>query len=101
MNASHETASSDQSPATTYGHYVLIWIGLVALTSLTVALAGISLGRWVIFTALTIASIKSTMVLFHFMHLRSEERIFRIFVFVALLTLAIFVVLTFFDYAFR
>ena len=101
MNASHKVASSDRSPATAYGHYVLIWLGLVALTSLTVALAGISLGRWVIITALTIAGIKSTMVLFHFMHLRTEERVFRIFVAVSLLTLTIFVVMTFFDYAFR
>ncbi len=101
MHASQELASSDRSPATAYGHYVLIWIGLVALTALTVALAGISLGRWVILTSLTIAAIKSTMVLFHFMHLHTEERVFRIFVLVALLTLTIFVVMTFFDYAFR
>ena len=36
-----------------------------------------------ILTALTIAGIKSTMVLFHFMHLRTEDRVFRIFVLVA------------------
>jgi len=101
MHASQDMASTDRNPAFVYGHYVLIWIGLVALTALTVALAGISLGRWVIFTALTIASIKSTMVLLHFMHLRSEDRVFRIFVLAAVLTLTIFVVLTFFDYAFR
>jgi cytochrome c oxidase subunit IV len=101
MHSPHDIATSDRNPATAYGHYVLIWIGLVALTALTVALAGISLGRWVIFTALTIAGIKSTMVLFHFMHLRSEDRVFRIFVLAAILTLVIFVVLTFFDYAFR
>jgi cytochrome c oxidase subunit 4 len=101
MQASDEIDRSDRSLATTYGHYVLIWIGLVALTTLTVALAGINLGRWVILTALSIAGIKSTMVLFHFMHLRTEDRIFRIFVLVSLLTLTIFVVLTFFDYAFR
>lgn len=101
MHPSQDLASPDRNPATAYGHYVLIWLGLVALTSLTVALAGISLGRWVIITALTIAGIKSTMVLFHFMHLRTEERVFRIFVAVSLLTLTIFVVMTFFDYAFR
>ncbi len=101
MDGSQHTLSSDRSPAATYGRYLLAWIGLVALTSLTVALAGMSLGRWVIVTALTIACIKSTMVLFTFMHLRSEERIFRVFVLVALLTLIIFFVLTFFDYAFH
>jgi cytochrome c oxidase subunit IV len=83
-----------------YGHYTLIWLGLMALTSFTVALAGIQLGRWVIITALTIASVKSMLVLNHFMHLKSEDRVFRIFVAVAVATLAIFISLTFFDYAF-
>jgi cytochrome c oxidase subunit IV len=101
MDTSHNTGPSGHSAPAQYGQYILIWLGLVALTALTVALAGISLGRWVILTALTIAGIKSTMVLFNFMHLRSEDRVFKVFVVVTLLTLAIFVGLTFFDYAFR
>ncbi len=86
--------------AARYGNYLLIWIGLLALTGITVALAGINLGRWLVLTSLTIAAIKTTLVLNVFMHLRSEERLFRIFVGVAVLTLTIFIVLTFFDYAF-
>ncbi len=85
----------------TYGQLILIWFGLLALTGLTVALAGISLGRWVIVSALTIASIKSLLVLNVFMHLKFEDRILRVFVAVAAVTLAIFFVLTFFDYAFH
>jgi cytochrome c oxidase subunit 4 len=106
-------AHHDTPPATGHAHggeghhivglgtYVLIWLGLLALTGLTVALAGIHLGRWVIVTALAIASIKSALVLGTFMHLKFEERTFRVFVGVALLTLLIFIVLTFFDYAFH
>ncbi|HVN48012.1 MAG TPA: cytochrome C oxidase subunit IV family protein [Bacteroidota bacterium] len=84
-----------------YGQYLLIWLGLVALTCLTVALAGIDLGRWVIVTALVIASVKGLFVLNNFMHLKFEERVFRIFVLVALVTFLIFISLTFFDYAFH
>ncbi len=84
-----------------YGSYVLIWFGLLALTALTVSLAGIELGRWVIITALIIASVKSLLVLNIFMHLRFEERTFRVFALVALGTLLIFITLTFFDYAFH
>jgi cytochrome c oxidase subunit 4 len=84
-----------------FGTYVLIWLGLLALTGLTVALAGIHLGKWVIITALAIASIKSTLVLGTFMHLKFEDRVFRVFAGVAILTLLIFIVLTFFDYAFH
>ena len=83
-----------------YGEYTLVWLGLLGLTGLTVALAGIDLGRWVIATALVIAGIKSMFVLNIFMHLKSEDRLFRIFTAVAVVTLAIFFILTFFDYAF-
>jgi cytochrome c oxidase subunit 4 len=84
-----------------YGQFILVWFGLLALTGLTVALAGINLGRWIIVSALTIASIKTILVVNVFMHLRIEDRVFRFFVAVAVLTLAIFFVLTFFDYAFH
>lgn len=83
-----------------YGQSILIWLGLLALTGITVALAGIDLGRWIIITALSIASIKSILVLNIFMHLKFEDRLFRIFVLVAVATYAIFIVFTFFDYAF-
>jgi cytochrome c oxidase subunit IV len=84
-----------------YGYYVLIWCGLLALTALTVSLAGIQLGRWVIITALTIASVKALLVLNIFMHLKFEDRSFRWFAIIAFVTLLIFFVLTFFDYAFH
>lgn len=83
-----------------YGRYFLIWLGLLALTCATVSFAGINLGRWIIITALVIASIKSLLVLNIFMHLKFEDRIFRIFVMVAMGTFMIFITLTFFDYAF-
>lgn len=83
-----------------YGKYVLVWLGLIALTGITVTAAGIDLGRWVIITSLAIASVKSILVLNIFMHLRLEDRMFKIFVIVAVATLAVFISLTFFDYAF-
>lgn len=83
-----------------YGQYFLIWLGLLALTIITVALGGIDLGDWVVITALTIASIKTMLVLNIFMHLKFEERMFRIFVLVAGITMAIFIILIFSDYAF-
>jgi cytochrome c oxidase subunit IV len=84
-----------------YGQYVLVWLGLIALTCLTVALAGIDLGHWVIITALMIASVKGMLVMNIFMHLKFEEPAFRYFVLVALITFLIFISLTFFDYAFH
>ena len=100
MEQMGDSHTGEKAHANRYGHYLLIWLGLLALTGITVALAGINLGRWLVLTSLTIAAIKTTLVLNVFMHLRSEERMFRIFVGVAILTLTIFIVLTFFDYAF-
>jgi cytochrome c oxidase subunit IV len=90
-----------QHEAISYGRYILIWFGLIALTGTTVTCAGMNLGRWIIITALSIASIKSMLVLNIFMHLKFEDRIFKIFVLVAIVTFVIFISLTFFDYAFH
>ena len=84
-----------------YGRYILIWFGLIMLTGLTVASSGIDMGRWIIVTVLGIASVKTTLVLGVFMHLKFEERMFRLFVLIAAATFVIFISLTFFDYAFR
>uniref|UniRef100_A0A832DMH5 Cytochrome-c oxidase n=1 Tax=Ignavibacterium album TaxID=591197 RepID=A0A832DMH5_9BACT len=83
-----------------YGIYVLVWLALMALTGITVAVAGINFGKLTVATALTIATIKTYLVLTIFMHLRSESRIFRVFVGVALLFLLISFILLFTDYSF-
>jgi len=94
-------SSEHKSHVVSYGQFILIWIALLSLTAITVALAGIELGRWVIVTALAIASIKTYLVGSVFMHLKFEERVFTVFVVVALLTLLVFFVLLFFDYGFQ
>lgn len=83
-----------------YGVYILVWLALMALTAITVAVAGINFGGLTIATALVIASIKSFLVLKIFMHLRSESKTFRAFVGVAILFLLISFILLFSDYSF-
>ena len=90
MNPIEQSAHAQGQHTVSYGRYVVIWFGLIALTALTVALAGIELGRWVIITALVIASIKSLLVLNIFMHLRFDKKILTYF-FYAGLTLAVLV----------
>ena len=84
-----------------YGIYVLVWLGLLTLTGLTVAVAGINIGGFTIATALIIASVKAYLVLTIFMHLRSESKVFRVFVLVALFFLIISLILLFSDYSFQ
>jgi len=84
-----------------YGMYVFVWLGLLALTGLTVAISGINIGGFTIATALIIASVKAYLVLTIFMHLRSESKIFNVFVLVALFFLIISFILLFSDYSFQ
>ena len=84
-----------------YGIYVLVWLGLLALTGLTVAVAGINIGGFTIVTALLIASVKAYLVLAVFMHLRSESKMFTVFVLVAAFFLIISFILLFSDYSFQ
>ncbi len=83
-----------------YGKYILVWIALLMLTVITVTVAGINFGVLTLATALTVASVKSYLVLTVFMHLKTEQTAFRIFVGVALFFIIISFVLLFADYSF-
>ncbi len=84
-----------------FGTYIFVWITLLVMTALTVAVAGLELGKISVLVALAIATFKSWVVANHFMHLRHEDRAFKIMVLVALATLATVIGLTYFDFLFR
>jgi cytochrome c oxidase subunit 4 len=67
------------------------------LTALTVAVSGVDLKRLSVLTALAVACIKTSLVLGIFMHLKYEDRIFKVMFLVVVVTLAIFIGLTFTD----
>jgi cytochrome c oxidase subunit 4 len=82
-----------------YGRYILVWMGLLTLTAITVAVAGVNLGDVTIAMAIVIASIKSYLVITEFMHLNTESRTFKVFIGVALFFIIITLVLLFSDYS--
>ncbi len=84
-----------------YGTYIFVWITLLVMTVLTVAVAGLELGQISVLVALAIATFKSWVVANHFMHLKYEDRVFKIMVLIALATLATVIGLTYFDFLFR
>jgi cytochrome c oxidase subunit 4 len=86
----------------TYKTYVRIWLGLVILTGITVSMAGMNLGLLSILIVLSIAAIKSGLVLSYFMHLKYETGLlFKLMIPIVLAVLTIFIGLTFSDVAFR
>jgi len=78
--------------------YLWVWGALLALTAVTVAVAGLDLGRVAVAAALAIAAVKSTLVVLYFMHLRWEGRlVIKLLIPITLVTLAIFIGLTYTD----
>ncbi len=94
-----ENTHTQQHPG--YGLYILVWAGLVGLTTITVALAGFNLAGLTVVTALAIAIVKSLLVTNYFMHVKTDSSVFRIFIFVCIAIFIVVIVLTFFDLTYR
>ena len=84
-----------------YRTYGLILLLLLVLTGTSVAVTQIELTRWATIVALLIASTKSAIVLAIFMHLKFEQRVYKVMVIFVVLVVTAVIVLTFFDYGFR
>jgi cytochrome c oxidase subunit 4 len=84
-----------------YGTYFIVWLGLVALTAVTVTIAGIHLGSLTLITAMLIAAVKTTLVGYHFMHIKYDNVIIKVFILVCLVIFLTFWILTFSDLSFR
>jgi cytochrome c oxidase subunit 4 len=78
-----------------------IWIALLILTGITVWVAQYDLGAMNVWVALGIATVKSSLVVAVFMHMKYENRLFKLSLLAALAILAIFIGLTFFDVLYR
>jgi cytochrome c oxidase subunit 4 len=81
--------------------YVLVWVALLCLTGLTIEAARLQLGEWSMVANIAIASVKTSLVLWFFMHLRQEKRLFKLLLFVPIMTVSVIIVLTFFDIWYR
>jgi cytochrome c oxidase subunit 4 len=93
--------SSAEVHVASYGSYVKVWVALLVLTGVTVGAAMTNLKQMAIFTALLVATVKSSLVLLYFMHLRYENKLFAYMFIAVIATFVIFLGLTFADYSFR
>jgi cytochrome c oxidase subunit IV len=82
-------------------HYLGVWGVLVLLTAVTVGVTFLDMKKFVVVTALTVATGKASLVLLYFMRVRFESRLIAIMVMVALAAFAIFLGLMFSDIFFR
>jgi len=81
--------------------YVVVWLALLALTGITITVAGMHLGAFSMFTSLLIASLKASLVLWFFMHLKYEEKLFKLMLLIPVATLTVVIGLTFSDIWYR
>ena len=97
MSAQHE----HEHALVPYSLYIKVWAALIVLTAVTVGVSYVDLKHVTVITALIIATVKASLVLLYFMHLRFEKPIYLYMVLAVIVTYAVFVVLTFADYWFR
>ena len=81
--------------------FVFVWIALLCLTALTIKAAQMQMGEWSMVANIAIASAKASLVLWFFMHLKYEKRLFKLLLFVPILTISVIIGLTFFDIWYR
>lgn len=81
--------------------FVFVWIALLCLTGLTIEAAHLRMGSWSMLANILIASTKAGLVLWFFMHLKYERKLFKLLLLVPIATIAIIIGLTFFDIWYR
>ena len=92
--------SSEQHPQS-YTQLLAVLLGLLVLTGVTVSVSRIELGALNIWAAILIASVKSSLVLLFFMHMKHEGRFIRTTFVVTVVTLAVLISFLFWDISFR
>lgn len=84
-----------------YRTYGLILALLLVLTGVSVAVTQIELTKWGTPVALLLATAKTSFVLAIFMHLKFDQKIFKIMAILIFLLLGVVLFITFLDYGFR
>lgn len=93
--------SKENHHVISYGMLTLIWVSLLILTGVTVYASTIDFGFLNVTIALSIATFKALLVIIIFMHIKYENSLLKLMVFICFLILAIFIGFTFFDVAYR
>jgi cytochrome c oxidase subunit 4 len=92
---------SETTHITPYRTSLVVLITLLLLTSITITVTWIDLSALTVLMALVIASVKASIVIRYFMHLKFESSLFKVLVVMVLLIYVLVILLLFFDYLFR
>jgi cytochrome c oxidase subunit 4 len=93
--------SSEKSHIThisSYKDHLTVLAFLITLTIITVAITSIELSAFNVVAALIIASIKASIVLLYFMHLKFDRKVYLLMTILVLALVASVIGITLFDY---
>jgi len=95
--------SKNKQHIVSYKEHFGTWLGLMLLTIMTVVVSvtNASLLTLTVITALTIATTKAILVAYWYMHLKFDEKIYRIMLLVVMFLFVSFMLLTIIDYLTR
>ncbi|MBN8704432.1 MAG: cytochrome C oxidase subunit IV family protein [Bacteroidetes bacterium] len=96
---SHDT--HEEVHITPYSTYIIILALLLVLTAITVGVTVIHLGTFSVAVALFVATIKGTLVLLYFMHLKFDNKLFLGLVAIVFAVYTAVIAITFIDYLSR
>ena len=94
-------STTDVKHITDFRVYILVLLGLLFLTVITITVTWIDLSALTVLVALLIASVKAVIVLAFFMHLKFESTLFKALVTMVLAIYTLVIALTFADYIMR
>jgi cytochrome c oxidase subunit 4 len=92
-----DTAQTTTHPPLSYTTLVVVWFALLILTALSVLFARMGLGSAGILLVLLITPVKAWLVMDYFMDLRHEGALLKVMFASVLVTLVVFIALTFSD----
>lgn len=98
MDTNHTHEAHHVVPYKTYGIILAI---LLLLTAISVAVTQIELDSLTVTVAIVLATIKSALVLYYFMHLKFDDIILHIMVIAVIAVLALVILITLLDYIYR
>ena len=84
-----------------YKHLAYVLAALLMLTGLTIGVSFIDLGKLNAWVALLVASVKASLVLLFFMHMKYQSRMLKLSFVMTIFFLAIMISFVFWDIAFR
>lgn len=92
--------SNDKQHIISVKKYFQILMVLIGLTLLSIAITQIDLGSFGLAAAILFATVKTGLIVYFFMHLKFEKKIYSVFAGIVMLTYFIVIIITFLDYMF-